>query len=155
MRIKWDNLDKSILSSAVHTEDILISWRLWCQVQDEQYAKYPEKLDWKQRRKCSDKAEETEISLSVLTGCITRYLQGYLPGRLTSGSQIASTVGCHPLVMSHVKFKSHFVLAMGTERQAVGGSLVTDFCLHCQNGSPHLSLQHRLASPTQTSFWAH
>lgn len=95
----------------------------------------------------------TGISVSVLTGCITHYLKGFLTGMLTLGSQIASAVGCHPLIMSHLKFKPYFVLAMLIDRQAVSGSEVTDL-LHCQNGSTKLPLQHRLASPVSAWVWA-
>lgn len=68
------------------------------------------------------KLKRTRISRLSVTGCIVHsYLKGFLTGMLTLGSQTASTVGCHPLIMSHLKFKSYFMLPMLTQRQAVLG----------------------------------
>jgi hypothetical protein len=75
----------------------------------------------------------------VLPGCITHNLKGFLTGMLTLGSQIASPVGYHPLIMSHFKFRFYFALQMLMERQFRFFSHI--FLLHCHNGSPHLSLQ--------------
>lgn len=62
------------------------------------------------------KPRRTEVSHLSADWLYHGYLQGFLTGMLTLGSRIASTGGCHPLITSHVKFKSYFVLAMRTAR---------------------------------------
>lgn len=69
---------------------------------------------------------------------------------LTLGSQIASTVGCHPLNES---FKVQILLrASNVNTEANSFNLfVTDFCCHAPNGSPN-SLQCGAASLSYTWF---
>lgn len=70
-----------------------------------------------------DKARNalTKLRRTQLSHLSADWLYHSLPagvshGMLTLGSQSAFTAGCHPLTISHIKFKSYFVLAMLTER---------------------------------------
>lgn len=115
---------------ALYKWKIFIFWRCRCQAQ----ANVSKILISKNENKAGN-----VLTKSRRTGCIIRHLKGFLTGMLTWGSHVASTVGCHPLIMSHWKFKYDWLAGdANTEANSLGLFSHT-FPLNSQNGSPGLS----------------